>query len=79
MFLLNIGSAGADVQNLQVMLNRVVTAPPLLQPDGLFGPKTRARVVQFQTNSGLVADGIVGPITRDALVAAVLTATLQRY
>lgn len=35
--------------------------------DGVFGSKTRAAVVGFQFSRGLVADGIVGPKTRDAL------------
>jgi peptidoglycan hydrolase-like protein with peptidoglycan-binding domain len=37
------------------------------QIDGVFGPVTKAAVVQFQTDSGLTADGIVGPITWAAL------------
>lgn len=31
--------------------------------DGVFGPQTRQAVLQFQTDTGLVADGIVGPKT----------------
>ena len=76
MILLKMGSAGNDVRNLQEMLNLVVSTSPKLNTDGIFGPKTQARVLQFQKNSGLQADGVVGPITRDALVAAVLTATM---
>jgi peptidoglycan hydrolase-like protein with peptidoglycan-binding domain len=78
MSLLKVGSVGDDVRNLQGMLNRVITTPLPLNTDSVFGPKTRARVVQFQTNSGFTPDGIVGPITGKALVAAVLTATLTR-
>jgi len=36
-------------------------------PDGVFGPITRDRVVNFQTHHGLTADGIVGPITARVL------------
>lgn len=35
--------------------------------DGLPGPRTALAVARFQTDVGLVADGIVGPFTRDAL------------
>jgi hypothetical protein len=31
--------------------------------DGVFGPKTHARVVEFQKANGLKPDGLVGPIT----------------
>jgi peptidoglycan hydrolase-like protein with peptidoglycan-binding domain len=78
MSLLKAGSVGDDVRNLQGILNLVITTPPPLKTDRIFGSKTRARVVQFQTNSGLTPDGIVGPVTGKALVAAVLTATLTR-
>jgi peptidoglycan hydrolase-like protein with peptidoglycan-binding domain len=33
------------------------------EPDGYFGPKTEARVREFQRASGAVPDGIVGPKT----------------
>lgn len=36
--------------------------------DGIFGPRTQAALVDFQMNAGLVADGICGPDTVDALV-----------
>jgi peptidoglycan hydrolase-like protein with peptidoglycan-binding domain len=35
--------------------------------DGFFGPMTKVAVIQFQTNKGLPADGIVGPKTWHAL------------
>jgi peptidoglycan hydrolase-like protein with peptidoglycan-binding domain len=36
-------------------------------PDSVFGPVTRAHVISFQSQHGLSADGIVGPVTAHAL------------
>ena len=77
MNMLKIGSSGPDVRDLQEMLNLIVPAQPLLAVDGVFGPKTNARVQKFQADNKLAADGIVGPITGKALVAAVITRTLK--
>lgn len=35
--------------------------------DGYFGRRTKAAVIAFQSDNGLKPDGIVGPITREAL------------
>lgn len=68
MALLIQGSTGQEVKNLQTALNyHLPNALPLLVVDGLFGPKTCARVVQFQTLYCLKVDGIVGPKTCNAL------------
>jgi hypothetical protein len=62
------GSTGQEVRNLQTGLNyHLSNSPPRLVVDGIFGPKTRARLVQFQTRFGLKPDGVVGPITHRAL------------
>src|SRR5262245_35910436 len=59
-----VGSQGVEVLHLQGLLNaRPPTALRFLQTDGIFGPKTQARVREFQQNNGLAADGIVGPLT----------------
>jgi hypothetical protein len=39
--------------------------------DGVFGDGTAAAVASFQQSRGLVADGVVGPTTKAALVAAI--------
>jgi hypothetical protein len=36
-------------------------------PDGIFGQMTQSAVVRFQTEAGLTADGVVGPMTWAAL------------
>lgn len=59
--ILAIGSKGADVIRLQFLLG--------LKQDGDFGPMTKAAVVAFQAKHGLVADGVVGAYTWDALKA----------
>jgi peptidoglycan hydrolase-like protein with peptidoglycan-binding domain len=66
------GSSGDRVRQLQEMLNVHMALPMApLAVDGLFGPKTRARVVDFQKKYFLTADGIVGPITGAALFGKV--------
>ena len=59
---------GDDVKALQAMLN--VLGFDCGTIDGIFGNKTKAGVLAFQQAKGLVADGIVGPLTRAALLAA---------
>lgn len=56
---LNEGTQGADVACIQ----KAVGA----DPDGVFGPQTRAKVVRFQSAMGIQADGVVGPETRREL------------
>lgn len=53
---LRLGSRGVEVGSLQAFLG--------VGPDGIFGPITRFAVIKYQSNNGLVADGIVGRITR---------------
>src|SRR5689334_3794969 len=61
------GSRGADVTTLQTLLNYGHSGYPPLKVDGIFGPKTLARVQEFQRQNGLTVDGIVGPKTWAAL------------
>lgn len=67
--MLTYPSQGTDVQTLQTRLNeKPPTKLPKLVVDGIFGLKTLARVKEFQTNQGLVSDGIVGPKTWEKLL-----------
>jgi putative chitinase len=53
--LLKIGSTGEEVKELQTKLG--------LTPDGTFGPVTETKVIEWQLQNNLEADGIVGDIT----------------
>ena len=55
---------GEDVSWVQEAL---VKAGFEVTPDGVYGPTTAAAVKQFQANLGIVADGVVGAVTRQAL------------
>ena len=69
------GDAGIGVANLQYYLNYLSgfynTVPPLAI-DGVFGGSTRAAVIDAQNTFGLVADGIVGEVTWEAIYDAYL-------
>jgi peptidoglycan hydrolase-like protein with peptidoglycan-binding domain len=54
-----MGDSGDDVKALQHALK--------ITEDGDFGPATRAAVMAFQQANGLLADGVVGPLTRQKL------------
>ena len=61
------GACGPAVTFLQERLNDHGAG---LVEDGIFGPKTKAAVKQFQLSRDLDVDGIVGPITWGALTGA---------
>ncbi len=66
------GSFGPDVANLQRALNyHLPAALPALVVDGIYGAKTRARLVHFQKKFDLKPDAIVGPKTQRALYSFV--------
>jgi len=70
MFLRN-GSHGDDVRFIQqnlVDLRALNPDLPSITVDGIFGPRTVEAVRSFQRWQGLVADGVVGPITWYAIV-----------
>lgn len=64
---IKVGSTGLDVQVAQAQLNLGYLNQKALVLDGLFGPNTRERTVQFQRDRGLSVDAIIGPITWAAL------------
>lgn len=68
---LRIGSAGPAVRELQSLLNRLPTALKRLAEDGQFGLGTRGRVIEFQKRQQLSDDGVVGPLTWEALLALI--------
>ena len=62
---LSSGSQGSAVTQLQEDLSELGFYPNKI--DGSFGPKTHEAVVDFQKEQGLKTDGLVGPITQEAL------------
>ena len=62
---LQVGSSGDDVTKLQTKLKRWGYYTGVI--DGKFGAQTKKAVVYFQQTNGLLADGIVGPATADAM------------
>lgn len=64
---LQMGSNGPRVSTLQSKLNAMVSPPPNLKVDGMFGMKTAQAVRAFQQRRGLTVDAIVGPQTSAAL------------
>jgi hypothetical protein len=69
-----IGSQGSQVMIVQDSMNRLQDVQPgaafaslPLAVDGQFGPRTHARVTEFQGQNDLTPDGIVGPMTRAAI------------
>ena len=59
------GATGDVVRRLQRALRRT---PDLgISVDGVFGPQLEAAVKSFQEGAGLLVDGIVGPLTWNAL------------
>jgi len=61
---LRVGMRGMDVENLQSMLADLGYFPG--GADGSFGNLTKNAVVQFQSDKGLIADGVVGELTWEA-------------
>lgn len=62
---LRIGSEGPEVRELQELLAQIGYDPGPL--NGIFEEPTRRAVAAFQVDAGTAPDGIVGPITLQAL------------
>ncbi|PKL96758.1 MAG: hypothetical protein CVV18_00405 [Gammaproteobacteria bacterium HGW-Gammaproteobacteria-8] len=76
--LIKRGHRGQHVVRIQTHLNLEArfgySAFGQLAEDGIFGPKTAQRVAEWQQMKGLVADGIVGPNTWNAMFHAPIPA-----
>lgn len=66
---LRAGSRGPAVVDWQRQLNQVLTDD--VGVDGVFGPATHGATTAFQRAQGIDPDGIVGPVTRAAMVRAI--------
>jgi murein L,D-transpeptidase YcbB/YkuD len=75
--ILSIGSAGPDVRRLQIIfvMTKVLDVSDI---DSQFGPKTQDAVKSFQQGNNLTPDGVVGPLTWQALPADPNTPRLAR-
>ena len=60
------GMNGPSIRQVQERLN-TLGASPALATDGIFGPLTEAAVMAFQRSAGITVNGIVGPVTWNAL------------
>ena len=69
--ILKVGSRGKEVKELQEFLG--------IGADGIYGIGTKAAVQKWQANNNLVADGIVGPATWDAMGLATTDNSEQIY
>jgi N-acetylmuramoyl-L-alanine amidase len=66
---LAIGDRGPAVSDVQERLTAILPGAPV-DPDGIFGPATRASVQAFQRLRGLRVDGVCGTQTWNTLVEA---------
>src|SRR5215813_2830052 len=74
---LAIGSTGPDVRRVQILLV-MIKLLDFSGIDGNFGPKTQDAVKSFQQGNNLTPDGVVGPLTWNALPADPNTPKLSR-
>jgi peptidoglycan hydrolase-like protein with peptidoglycan-binding domain len=69
------GSQGEAVKGVQeeAAFRDLSGNPPTLAIDGILGPKTEAFVRGFQEAVEITVDGIVGPVTWQALISGMLS------
>ena len=80
MKILRKGSKGDDVRELQrnlLALGMYASGKPS-EEDGKYGNRTVAAVKKLQQSAGIKVDGIYGPDTRDAMMAALQPAPSRR-
>lgn len=70
---LRVGMSGDDVKFLQESLNSVGNYG--INVNGTFDSSTESVVKAFQKNNGLTADGIVGQMTRNAIMSKLNTSS----
>lgn len=63
---LDVGSVGSAVNDVQAMLSLMGYYSEAV--DGTYGDATAAAVMKFQTDAGLIADGVVGSATWQRLL-----------
>lgn len=76
---LKVGSKGATVKELQMLLNAKPSTKPKIVADGDFGIKTKVAVEAFQRSAKLSVDGVVGRNTWTALQKDHETQELYKY
>jgi len=67
-------SAGSTGDAVQAVQSQILSRSGWLTVNGTFGSDVEAAVRSFQQFAGLSVDGIVGPVTWNALVSAILRA-----
>ena len=74
---MRLGSSGSDVTDLQ---SRLLTLGYLDYPNatGYYGALTKTAVIRFQSNNGLSADGIAGPLTQSKLSSSAARSLLLK-
>lgn len=75
--LLRVGSSGKAVRQLQTLARDYGHDPGPI--DGIFGPLTRAAVMELQADLGIAVDGVVGDQTRKSLSTAVEAAAYAGF
>ncbi len=77
--LLSMGSSGSYVVKLQNLLINYGYSCGAAGADGDFGQGTYNAVVKFQANKGLIVDGMVGPLTWNALESNSSSTPISNY